>query len=226
MQKRTVIKRPWCIVSSACSLDGRTSPKPHTSSMVFVPMTPKRFTRMRMDLRKKVDAIMVGSDTILIDNSRLVRRNQNPGILRVVVDSQGRITPGYNVLDDEYRTLVLVTKNTPERYKRLVSGISNKSYLECGDEKVDLALAFRKLYGMGVRKILVEGGGTLVYQLISRRLVDEMKIVYLPTFIGARESSSLVSGQGSIFDSAKLRIKHHELVNGFLYVEGTLEYKR
>lgn len=218
------MKRPHVTIMSSCSLDGRTSPKPHTSSRVFVPLTPKVFTKRRMDLRKKVDAIMVGSETVLIDDPRLIRPNQNPKTIRIIVDSRGRVKPRHRVLSDRFYTVMLVSRKTPRSYKKMVSSIKNKDIIESGSDKVDLPKAMQKLYKMGVRSILVEGGGTLVYQLLANKLVDEMKIVYLPYFIGAKRSASLVSGTDSIFGRARLRVKRQGVKDNFVYVEGTLDY--
>ena len=62
---------------------------------------------------------------------------------------------------------------------------------------------------IGINKILVEGGGTVNWEFISKRLFDEIIVTITPVLLGGNKSVSLVNGSGfsKIFQSPKLKLK-------------------
>ncbi len=187
-------------------------------------------------LRASVDAIVVGISTILADNPRLTVRlakGRNPA--RVIVDSKGRIPLDSQIIRtaSKVRTIVAVTdKASDEKITKLrdmgaevlVVSEGKKGQSAAVPHGVNLKLLFHKLEKMGLKKILVEGGGELNWSLLHLWLVDELTITIAPRIAGGRLATTLVEGDGfdEIAQSIRLRLKKIEKKKGD---EVVLHYK-
>lgn len=65
-----------------------------------------------------------------------------------------------------------------------------------GEKKVDLKKALETLYELGVKKLLVEGGGELIFSLLKNNLVDEINLKIGNLIIGGRETTTFCDGDG------------------------------
>jgi 2,5-diamino-6-(ribosylamino)-4(3H)-pyrimidinone 5'-phosphate reductase len=65
-----------------------------------------------------------------------------------------------------------------------------------GEAKVNLKKALSLLSELGIKKLIVEGGGELIYSLFKDELVDEINLVIGDLIIGGRDSSTFVDGEG------------------------------
>ena len=179
-------------------------------------------------LRASVDAIVVGISTILADNPRLTVRlvkGKNP--TRVIVDSRGRIPLDSQIMRTAFKvkTIVAVTDKAPEKKlvelrdmgaEVLVISEGKKGRSAAVPHGVNLKLLFRKLENMGLKKILVEGGGELNWSLLHLWLVDELTITIAPKIAGGRLATTLVEGDGfdEIAQSIRLQLKKIERKKG------------
>lgn len=179
-------------------------------------------------LRASVDAIVVGISTILADNPRLTVRlvkGKNPA--RVIVDSRGRIPLDSQIMRTAFKvkTIVAVTDKAPEEKLMelrdmgadvLVISEGKKGRSAAVPHGVNLKLLFRKLENMGLKKILVEGGGELNWSLLHLWLVDELTITIAPKIAGGRLATTLVEGDGfdEIAQSISLQLKKIERKKG------------
>jgi 2,5-diamino-6-(ribosylamino)-4(3H)-pyrimidinone 5'-phosphate reductase len=161
-------------------------------------------------LRNECDAVLVGVGTILTDNPKLtvkekyVKHPKQP--LRVVLDSKGR-TPSHSlVLNDVSKTLIITTKGKEKTYKgphiEVVSCKTDRTGL------IDIKSALDFLYRKGVRTLLVEGGGTIIWNFLKNKVVDDLYIFIKPCIIGGKETPTLAEGEGikSEEDSIPLKI--------------------
>ena len=179
-------------------------------------------------LRASVDAIVVGISTILADNPRLTVRlvkGKNPA--RVIVDSRGRTPLDSQIMRTAFKvkTIVAVTDKAPEEKlmelrdmgaEVLVISEGKKGRSAAVPHGVNLKLLFRKLENMGLKKILVEGGGELNWSLLHLWLVDELTITIAPKIAGGRLATTLVEGDGfdEIAQSIRLTLKKIERKKG------------
>jgi 2,5-diamino-6-(ribosylamino)-4(3H)-pyrimidinone 5'-phosphate reductase len=179
-------------------------------------------------LRASVDAIVVGISTILADNPRLTVRlvkGKNPA--RVIVDSRGRIPLDSQIIRtaSKVRTIIAVTDKAPEEKltnlremgaEVLVISEGKKGRSAAVPHGVNLKVLFRKLEKMGLKKILVEGGGELNWSLLHLWLVDELTITIAPKIAGGRLATTLVEGDGfdEMAQSIRLQLKKIERKNG------------
>ena len=186
------------------SADGKISTKERKQVKISGKMD---FDRMDA-LRAGSDAIMVGIGTMLADNpsltvkspARRLERKQagleeNP--VRIVIDSRARTPLEADIfIKGESARIIIVSGSAPaERVERL----REKAIIICaGDNEVDLPAAMEKLKGMGISRLMVEGGATLNWGMISAGLVDEIYTFVGNLIIGGKMSPTLVDGTGFI----------------------------
>ena len=192
--------RPFVFVNIAASLDGKISDETRRQLRISCEKDLRRVD----ELRASSDAIMVGIGTVLSDNPRLTVKSgelrakrllrgkpENP--LRVVVDSRCRIPEDAKVLDRSAETVVAVAGVADrEKVDRIAEFATVVTF---GEEKVDLKALLAYLYDVGVRRVMVEGGGTLISSLLAEDLVDEFYIYYAPIFIGGKNSPTVCDGE-------------------------------
>jgi 2,5-diamino-6-(ribosylamino)-4(3H)-pyrimidinone 5'-phosphate reductase len=179
------------------SPDGKIATKEHRQIRIS---SPQDMERVKL-LRASVDAILVGVGTVLADDPHLTVKGlppeQNP--LRVVLDSHGRTPDDAKVVNGKARTLVATnegcTKNWP-----------NAQTLRAGSEMVDLTVLLPELYRMGVRSLLVEGGGEIIWSFFKIDAVDIYSVYVGNDILGGRTASSPVDGEGFL-ESDKMHME-------------------
>jgi 2,5-diamino-6-(ribosylamino)-4(3H)-pyrimidinone 5'-phosphate reductase len=139
---------------------------------------------------------MVGVGTVLADNPSLtVRRVRGRNPIRVIVDGQARTPPGAKALDGSAKTIVAVSAGAErERLERLRA--AGAETLVGGRKEVDLRKLLEELRSRGVRKLLLEGGSRLNWEMLKRGLVDEVRVAIAPCIVGGAKAKSLVGGEG------------------------------
>ena len=75
----------------------------------------------------------------------------------------------------------------------------------CGSKQVNLKLALDKLYSLGIKSILLEGGSTLNFSMFKEKLIDEVSICIGSKILGGYDSKTFVDGEG--FDKIKYKSK-------------------
>ncbi|WP_202319950.1 2,5-diamino-6-(ribosylamino)-4(3H)-pyrimidinone 5'-phosphate reductase [Archaeoglobus neptunius] len=204
--------RPYVFINVAASLDGKISDETRKQLKISCAEDLKIVD----ELRANSDAIMVGIGTVLADDPRLtvksaelramrVGQGKSPNPVRVIVDSKCRVPLDARVLNDEAKTIVAVSKSANREKMKMVAEVAEVAVF--GGRKVDLKLLLEYLYKTGIRKVMVEGGGTLISSLISEKLVDEMRIYYAPMFIGGSSSPTICDGRSEIVGCSIERIK-------------------
>jgi 2,5-diamino-6-(ribosylamino)-4(3H)-pyrimidinone 5'-phosphate reductase len=103
------------------------------------------------------------------------------------------------------KVFIYTTDQIPDRVRsRLTSG--GAIVQVAGHERVDMTEVFQSLYSVGIRSVLVEGGGTLNAELLRLGLVDELTIYIAPKIFGGASSPTLADGPGLIPDEAPVLI--------------------
>jgi diaminohydroxyphosphoribosylaminopyrimidine deaminase / 5-amino-6-(5-phosphoribosylamino)uracil reductase len=173
--------RPYVTWKFAATLDGRVAAADYTSR--WISSAASRADAHR--LRGAVDAVLVGSGTVLADDPHLtVRDADRPGEhqpLRVVLDRRHRVPDDARVLDGAAETVVLDTA-APQ-------------------------FALKALYDRGVRHVLVEGGPTLAGAFVEARCVDEVIAYLAPTLLGAGPAALGDAGIATLADALMLEVE-------------------
>ena len=220
------LKRPYIELISEMTVDGKLTLKRGLSSKIIMGLMDEESHLFLHQKRAGFDAIMVGSNTIKIDNSILTNRlapGKSP--IRVVPSGDGSIPPGSNVLNGDAPTIVFVAeKAAPERVDALRA--AGATVLVCGRDRVDIDGMMDALYGRGIARLMVEGGPTLIWQLIARRMIDHITLIQIPYIIGGDSTPSLVGGPGvdSISDVVQVALTDFYKVGNHLITEYDLIY--
>lgn len=212
------------VVMCSATLDGKLAPATEASSRPFIERVPDRFGDQLGDLRETVDGIVVGNNTIVQDDSRLIPPSGSE-LVRAVIDPEAKLHTDHAVLADDYPTVVAITGETPDRHRERIERHSNKQTLVVGDDDVDLHRFCEQLADMGVDRLLLEGGGRLIYHFLAAELVDEMRILYMPYVVGEEGVVTLADGPDSFFPGVRLNVEDRHVDGDFTLLEGTVEYE-
>ena len=151
---KQLLGRPLMIWKVAMTLDSKVAASDGTSQWISGPES-------RDDvqvLRAQSDAIVIGTNTAIIDNPHLVPRGHAARPVRIICGEQV-VPPTHNVFDDQARTITVKSKSIPELMKVL------------SDE--------------GFNQVLVEAGPTLGSALMATGNIDELIIYQAPKLLGA-----------------------------------------
>ena len=189
--------RPFVFINSAVSADGKISSFLHKQ----VRISGKEDLTRVDELRASSDAIMVGVGTVLADDpglrvkSELLRKErlergayENP--LRIVADSLARTPPEAEVMGAG--CIIAVSRAAPPA--RLAALSDMCKIFVSGENRVDLVELMRFLHGIGVKRLMVEGGAILNWSMIRAGLVDEIYVYVGNMLIGGEVAPSLVGG--------------------------------
>ncbi|MDD1678852.1 MAG: dihydrofolate reductase family protein [Methanomicrobiales archaeon] len=195
MERSDTTGRPHVLMMSEITADGKLTLRRGASSKILMKYMAPETELLLHQTRAEYDAIMVGSNTIKIDNSFLtVRKVPGKNPLRVIPNSRADLSLDSNVLKPDAPTLIAVSERAPpervtairERGVRVVS---------VGKEDIELPLLMHILYrDFGVKNLMIEGGPTLNWHMLRDRLVDEIRLIHLPFIVGGSDTPSLVGG--------------------------------
>lgn len=203
--------KPFVLLNSAMTVDGKIATE--NSSMKI--SGEQDLIRVH-ELRKKYDAIMVGINTVIVDNPKLtihkIKASKKDNPIRIIIDSKGRTPSDALVLNNDAKTIIIVSKKAPK--KNLEKLEKKCDILVCGDEQVNLKEAMRKLYIEGIRSILLEGGSTLNFSMFKEGLIDEVSICIGSKILGGSTSKTFVDGEGFEPENCvKLELKNIEKID-------------
>lgn len=198
-------------VNAAMSADGKLSSRRREQIAISGDADFSRVDR----LRGEVDAITVGVGTVLADDPSLVRydethrttiregENQPPA--RVVLDSTAKTPADAAILDGDRRTFVVTSENAPDRCRASLRE-SGAELVTAGAERVDMEDAFAALESQGIERMLVEGGGEVIFSLFESGLVDTLSVYVGNMIIGGRDAPTLADGDGFVTEFPELEL--------------------
>ncbi|MDH7594017.1 MAG: dihydrofolate reductase family protein [Methanomicrobiales archaeon] len=201
-------ERPHVLMMSEITADGKLTLKRGASSKILMKYMAPETEILLHRTRAECDAIMVGSNTIKIDNSYLtVRKVKGRNPLRVIPSSRGDIPLDANVLKPDAPTLIAVSKRA-SRERREALSRSGAIVLEMGEEEVDLPSLMKALKERyGVERMMVEGGPTLNWFMLKHCLIDEIRLIHLPFIVGGEDTPSLVGGMHIEHEDEMIRLQ-------------------
>jgi 2,5-diamino-6-(ribosylamino)-4(3H)-pyrimidinone 5'-phosphate reductase len=220
-----VSARPTVLIVSEITVDGRLTICPGCSSKELMQFMSDETTVLLHRVRAECDAIMVGANTIRIDDSFLtVRHVPGTSPIRVVPSSRCDLSPKSNVFSPDARTIVATTHAAP---KDAVEALRNvgAEIVFAGVEKVDLMLLLNILYTeYNISKLMLEGGARLNGQMFSLNLVDKMILIHMPFIVGGADTPDIAGSfhSTSIHDMIRLNLDDARMCGSNLVTEYTI----
>ena len=191
-------KRPFVVLKCAATLDGRIATRTGDSKWVTGPAS-RNYVH---ELRHRVDAIMVGINTVTTDNPRLTARLEGKeGVdpVRIILDTNLSIPEEANVLRiASAADTIIVTGNAAPSHKRERMEASGAKILvaDLKDGRIDLDALMNRLGQMGITSLLIEGGATVAASALKAGIVDKVCFFYAPKILGGDDGVPMCRGAG------------------------------
>ncbi len=208
---------PFVTVKAAMSLDGKIATVGGESKwLTAVPARAKA-----MDLRRSVDAILVGVNTVIADDPQLLVRKRvraagpgaaRPGagdfsaapvdrrrlLRRIVLDALARTPPTARVVADEFanRTTVFVGPNAPAKRVESLAKRVQVVRVSSSRGRLNLRQVLKRLGREGVTHLLVEGGGEVQGAFLEGRRAQRILFFYAPLVVGGAVARKAVAAEG------------------------------
>jgi len=204
----------YVILNAAMSIDGKISTRKNDSAI------SSKLDLVRVHkLRSTVDGLMIGISTVLEDDPMLNVRYSTTGKknpTRIIIDSKARIPLNSRIIEssNKIQTIIAVTHDASSRKIKEIQK-KGAQVLVYGNGKVNLRNLFQQLEKMGLKKIIVEGGGEINWSVLKLGLVDELVVTISPVVIGGRDAITLVEGKGftNISDGIKMKLSNKIIQN-------------
>lgn len=191
--------RPFVVMKSAISLDGKTA----TASGHSFWVTGEEARGQVHRLRNTYDAVMVGIGTVLADNPLLTTRlpagEEGRDPIRVVVDSGLRLPPASRVInpDSSAPLLVATTSRAPSDRRRELARLGVEVLvLPEQSGRVSLEHLMAALGERNITGVLLEGGATLNASALEAGLVDKLVVFIAPKLVGGSAAPGMIAGRG------------------------------
>jgi 5-amino-6-(5-phosphoribosylamino)uracil reductase len=193
-----VSPRPYVLVSAAMSADGYVDDR----AAARLVLSDAADLDQVDELRAGSDAILVGAQTVRSDNPRLqpsaarqhqrIARSLPASPLKVTVTGTGDLDPGNRFFAGD----------PPLVYAGVAAAAAIRARLQAvativavpGPERVDLSLVLADLAGRGVGRLMVEGGASVLHQLLAAGLADELRLAIAPVSVADPAAPRLVAG--------------------------------
>ncbi len=212
--------RPYIILSAAITLDGKIATKTGHSKL-----SSKKDKIRVHKLRAKVDGILVGKNTVLRDDPLLtVHHTKGKNPVRIILDSYGTISNKSRIIKTckNIPTIIAISKSAPQKNIRKLKKFPVQIIVS-GTNSVNIRNLLKILWKLKIKKILLEGGGTVNWEFINQNLVDEIIVTVTPYLIGGKNAISLIEGKGfsKIGQSMKLTLQNVTRVGNELVLHYT-----
>ena len=201
-------RRPFVWLKGAVSLDGRVTAADGSSR--WLTGAPAR--RHVHELRAQVDAMVVGSGTVLADDPQLTVRLDGwtgPQPLRVVLDGRARTPVHSHVYDRAAPSLVLVGPGAQDQVLR-DAGVAVSEVKTGEDGRLDPHAVLEVLWERGVRSVCVEGGPTVFTSFVAAGCFDRLVLYMAPLLLGDGGLPLLSAGPATLDDAERFGLRRVE----------------
>lgn len=187
--------RPYVVVFVTATIDGKIASRTRYSRL----SCPEDLRRLHA-ARREAGAVMVGANTANIDDPSLrLKYVEGPNPTRIVVDGRLSIREDLRLVREPIARTIVLTSGAADREKAArLRARGLEVYVVEGREPpvIDMEKALELLYRLGIARVLVEGGGELIWSLVKQDLVDEFRVTYAGYVFGGKDSVSIVGGAG------------------------------
>lgn len=211
----SAMKKPYVLVCTAVSFDGKISN--HKKEQIEVAENDDK--DLLYETRIITDAVMIGGNTLRLDDSGLTvktdeRRKSRKKLGKteepvkvVVISDMNKLKAGGSFFDrGNAEKIIFTTKKTSN--KKINEFEKKARVYTLGKNKVNLTKVMEILYNLGIRHLMVEGGGILNFALLKENLIDEIKLKIGNLIVGGEKAKTFMEGQGfDLLTARKVKFK-------------------
>jgi len=217
---------PFVLLKWAMTLDGKIATVANASRWITGDLARKEVHL----LRQRYSAIMVGVNTIIVDNpllnTRLKSKNvKNP--LKIIADTTCRIPVDSKVLtNDPHLTIVAVTGMADkEKIKTIERLGAHVLICPVKEGRVDLSFLMKSVSAMDIDSVMIEGGSTIAFSALKEGIVDKIIGFVAPKILGGATAPAPVGGSGIPFMEEAINIRDWKIrkMGGDLMIEGYIK---
>jgi diaminohydroxyphosphoribosylaminopyrimidine deaminase/5-amino-6-(5-phosphoribosylamino)uracil reductase len=217
-------KLPYVVVKWAMTLDGKLATKTGDSKWI----SSEESLRFVHQLRQRVAAILVGENTVKIDDPLLTTRLEGVNIsnpLRIVISKYGDIPLESKVLqvDNNTRTLIIASEFIPKDKEEalLLKGVQIAKLKEM-NRRIDFKDIMKLLGSMEIDSLYIEGGSSILASAFESGCIHKVYTAIAPKIIGGKTSVTPVGGNGIelMRDAIVLKRVTHEIIGPDVIVKG------
>ena len=209
---RMMRKRPWVVLKSAATLDGRTAAFDGQSKWI----TSDAARQEVQILRASCSAVLTGIGTVLADDPNLTVRlegtERQP--LRVVLDTDLQMPLEARIIGADQRLVIFTLSGDLDKTSALIEAGAEVIRLENSNgDKLELTQVLDELAKWQCNEVLVEAGQTLSGAFVQADLVDEMHVFYAGGVLGDHGKAMFQLDAPMAFNSkAEYRINNTEMI--------------
>lgn len=208
----------------AMSLDGKIG----TRERGFFPLGTSEDHKQMMALRKRCDAVLMGATTLRSFRKPCKTQGSKKHPINIILTSQlEKISSRWSFFTaPDVQRIVFVTQPTPARRIKEFSKSCQVIQLDT-TRKTTGTQILSHLKKLGLRRLLIEGGGGVMWDFVSQNLIDEFHVTLTPKILGGSEAPTLVDGLG--FSSKQvlpLKLKQVRKVGDELYLTYAKKLKK
>jgi diaminohydroxyphosphoribosylaminopyrimidine deaminase/5-amino-6-(5-phosphoribosylamino)uracil reductase len=218
--KHCVSAIPYITLKMSTTIDGKIADANGNSKWI----TSVETRSLSHELRSEYDAVLVGYNTVKIDNPHLTVRlveGRNPK--RIVLDSDLKLSPHSDLVRKNFDKNLLIVTSKKNRDKKKIEKFKSigAEFIFAPANKngnLDLGVVLKKLGEKQITSLLVEGGSKVFSSFVNNRLEDEILIFIGPKILG--RGIPLTDGIGikSLPKALKYTIKDYDKVGEDLLV--------
>ncbi len=206
--------RPYVTLKAGMTLDGKLATA--TGESRWITSVPSRLEVHQ--LRCYVDAVLIGVNTVLVDDPALTART-GPRLeklalrqpLRIVVDSRLRTPSEAQALmqQDKAKTIIATTAAASAARRSVLekAGIEILT-LPAQHGRVSLPVLLQQLGRRGITSLLVEGGGEVNAAMLKAKLVDHIRLYMAPLLLGGRNAKGVIGGESPARLAGAIEVRH------------------
>ncbi|MCH7770845.1 MAG: bifunctional diaminohydroxyphosphoribosylaminopyrimidine deaminase/5-amino-6-(5-phosphoribosylamino)uracil reductase RibD [Bacteroidetes bacterium] len=202
--KYVIEKIPYITIKIAQSIDGKISADKDIQTW----LTGEDSVKYVHQQRNRYDAVLVGANTIKVDDPQLTVREVNGrDPIRIIIDGDLSVSPDSKIIKmtDNEKTWIFTAENSHQEKIEQFEKLGIKIFqLPADKKKLDLGDILKELGKESITSLLVEGGRQIFSQFISQKLFDEIVILQSPKILGKGISAFETNG------TKKLKIKETE----------------
>lgn len=202
--------RPFVVAQLGQSLDGKIATEAGESQWINHNCALDHVHA----LRANVDAVVVGAGTVVADDPRLnVRRVPGRSPARVIIDPSGRLKPDAKCLAQDGVAIYLVRCEPLPTPAGMRPDLQTVTVQRANGHMPPKAIV-EALFGLGLKRILIEGGAMTVSSFVAAGAVDRLHLLVAPVILGSGKPGLVLPTIARLSEALRPRTQVHVLADG------------